>query len=192
MKIFSYPLFLPLTVPLTARLSLILCGSAHVAQHATLASGSTQPPASAMTSHDVNCAYSSPIFAVSSAIRCAGASMHAPPGAPLTVPNAAHRATIERRAIVRSIICGGGGRTGLSTRGAGRRPEGGGHKRIGEYLAGAPAAGGATAIFHERGAQGTEVVWVGVARARIARVLFVRSGVVPVFWMVVARRAPVP
>jgi hypothetical protein len=40
------------------------CGSAHVAQHATLASGSTQPPASAMTSHDVNCAYSSPIFAV--------------------------------------------------------------------------------------------------------------------------------
>ena len=42
----------------------LLTGSAHVAQHATLASGWSQPPASAMTSHDVNCAYSSPIFAV--------------------------------------------------------------------------------------------------------------------------------
>ena len=111
MKIFSYykvlhPLFLPLTVPLTARLSLILCGSAHVAQHATVASGWLQPPASAMTSHDVNCAYSSPIVAVTSAIACAGSSMHDPPGA-LMVPNAADRATIDRRAMMRSMDCGG-------------------------------------------------------------------------------------
>ena len=80
----------------------ILWGSAHVAQHATLASGTTQPPAAAMASHDMICAYSSPIFAVSSAIRCAGASTHAPPGS-LKVPNAAHRATIERRAMRRTM-----------------------------------------------------------------------------------------
>ena len=41
---------------------------AHDAQHLTLNSGLTQPPTSAMASHDVNCAISSPIFAVSSAI----------------------------------------------------------------------------------------------------------------------------
>ena len=35
-----------------------------VAGARTSRSSSTQPPASAMTSHDVNCAYSSPIFAV--------------------------------------------------------------------------------------------------------------------------------
>ena len=63
------------------------CGSAHVAQHATVASGWLQPPASAMTSHDVNCAYSSPIFAVSSAIRCAG-------GHPLTEASANRRVEI--------------------------------------------------------------------------------------------------
>ena len=78
---------------------------AHDAQHLTLNSGLTQPPTSAMAS---NCAISSPIFAVSSAIRCAGTSMHAPPPEEaLKVPNAAHRARIERRAMRRSMNCGG-------------------------------------------------------------------------------------
>ncbi len=82
---------------------------AHDAQHLTLNSGLTQPPTSAMASHDVNCAISSPIFAVSSAITCAGTSMHAPPPEEaLKVPNAAHRATIKRRARRRSMVCGGG------------------------------------------------------------------------------------
>ena len=43
--------------------------SAHVAQHTTLTIATPQPPAAAMSSHDVYCANSPPIFAVSSAIR---------------------------------------------------------------------------------------------------------------------------
>ena len=53
-----------------------LWGSAHVAQHTTLTIATPQPPAAAIASHDVYCANSPPSFAVSSAIRCAGSSMH--------------------------------------------------------------------------------------------------------------------
>ena len=79
----------------------VLAGTstAHVAQHAAWATAErAQPPTWATASHDVNCAYHSPIFAVSSATRCAGASTHPTPG-PLTVPKPAHGA-IERRAMM--------------------------------------------------------------------------------------------